>query len=110
MLKILGQITQEVNAAPNLEEALTLVVKRLCEDLPADACSIFICDDVHGEYVLMATQGLNSKQVSKARLKFGEGLIGLIGEREEPINLADAPLHPSFKRCPELSEDEYHGF
>ncbi|AKQ33284.1 Phosphoenolpyruvate-protein phosphotransferase [Candidatus Coxiella mudrowiae] len=110
MLKILGQITQEVNAAPNLEEALTLVVKRLCEDLPADACSIFICDDVHGEYVLMATQGLNRKQVSKARLKFGEGLIGLIGEREEPINLADAPLHPSFKRCPELSEDEYHGF
>ena len=110
MLKILRQITQEVNAAPNLEEALTLVVKRLCEALPADACSIFICDDVHGEYVLIATQGLNSKQVNKARLKFGEGLIGLIGEREEPINLANAHLHPNFKNCPELSEEEYHGF
>ena len=110
MLKILRQITQEVNAAPNLEEALTLVVKRLCEALPADACSIFICDDVHGEYVLMATQGLNSKQVNEARLKFGEGLIGLIGEREEPINLANAHLHPSFKCCPELIEEEYHSF
>ncbi len=110
MLKILGQITQEVNAASSLEQALTLVVKRLCEDLPADACSIFICDDEHGEYVLMATQGLNSKQVNKTRLKFGEGLIGFIGEREEPINLADASLHPSFKRCPELNEEEYHGF
>ncbi len=110
MLKILRRITQEVNAAPNLEEALTLVVRRLCEALPTDACSIFICDDVHGEYVLMATQGLNNKQVGKARLKFGEGLIGLIGEREEPINLTDAPLHPNFKRCLELSEEEYHGF
>lgn len=110
MLKILRQITQEVNAAPNLEEALSLVTKRLCEKLPADACSIFICDDVHGEYVLMATQGLNAKQVGKVRLKFGEGLIGLVGEREEPINLADAPLHPSYKHRAELGEEEFHGF
>lgn len=40
MLKILRQITQEVNAAPNLEQALKLVVVRLCEALPADACSL----------------------------------------------------------------------
>ncbi|WP_179958521.1 phosphoenolpyruvate--protein phosphotransferase [Coxiella endosymbiont of Amblyomma sculptum] len=110
MLTILRRITQEVNAAKNLEEALALVVKRLCEVLPADACSIFICDDVYGEYVLMATQGLNTKQIGKIRLKFGEGLTGLIGEREEPINLADASLHPSFKRHPVLNEEEYHGF
>ncbi|MFW0089153.1 MAG: phosphoenolpyruvate--protein phosphotransferase [Coxiella endosymbiont of Haemaphysalis japonica] len=110
MLKTLRHITQEVNAAPNLEEALTLVVKRLCEALPADVCSIFIYDDVHGEYILMATQGLNNKQIGKARLKFGEGLIGLIGDRKKPINLADASLHPSFKRHSELNEEKYHGF
>lgn len=110
MLKILRQITQEVNAALNLEEALSLVVKRLCEKLPADACSIFICDDVYGEYVLIATQGLNTKQVGKARLKFGEGLIGLVGEREEPINLADAPLHLNYKHRAELGEEKFHGF
>ena len=110
MLKILHHITQEVNAAPNLEEALMLVVKRLCEALPADVCSIFIYDDVHEEYILMATQGLNNKQIGKARLKFGEGLVGLIGERKKPINLADAPLHPSFKRHSELNEEKYHGF
>lgn len=63
----------------------------------------------------MATQGLNSKQVGKLRLKFGEGLIGLVGEREEPINLADAPLHPAYKHRPELGKktitvfrDSYH--
>ena len=110
MLQTLRQITQEVNAAPNLEQALELVVARLCETLPADACSIFICDDVHGEYVLMATQGLNRKQVGRLRLKFGEGLIGLVGEREEPISLADAPLHPTYKHRPEVEEKDYHGF
>lgn len=110
MLQTLRQITQEVNAAPNLEQALELVVARLCETLPADACSIFICDDVHGEYVLMATQGLNRKQVGRLRLKFGEGLIGLVGEREEPISLADAPLHPTYKHRLEVEEKDYHGF
>lgn len=110
MLKILRRIAQEINDTSSLEEALMLVVKRLCEALPADVCSIFIYDDVHGEYVLMATQGFNNKQIGRARLKCGEGLIGLIGEREELINLTDASLHPSFKRHPKLSEEEYHGF
>ncbi len=110
MLKILRQITQEVNGASSLEQALELVVKRICEALPADACSLFICDDVQGEYVLMATQGLNQKQVSKLRLKFGSGLVGLVGEREEPINLDNAQTHPKFIRRPELTEEEFHGF
>lgn len=110
MLKILRQITQEVNAAPNLEQALALVVRRVCEALPADACSIFISDDVHGEYVLMATQGLNPKQIGKLRLKFGQGLIGLAGEREEPINVDDAPKHPNYVYRPELEEEKFSGF
>ena len=110
MLKILRQITQEVNMASSLEVALALVVRRVCEALTADACSIFLCDNVHGEYVLAATQGLNSKWVGKARLKFGEGLVGLVGEREEPINLDDAPLHPHYYHYAELGEEEFHGF
>lgn len=110
MLKILRQITQEINAASSLEQALALVVKRVCEALPADACSIFLCDDDQGEYVLMATQGLNAKQVSKTRLKFGEGLIGLVGEREEPINIEDAPAHPKYLYRPALGEMPFHGY
>lgn len=110
MLKTLRQITQEVNAAPSLEIALELVVKRLCEALQADACSILLCDNVQGEYVLMATQGLNTKLIGKARLKFGEGLVGLVGEREEPINLDNAPAHPRYFKYPSLGEEEYHGF
>src|SRR3990167_8539082 len=110
MLKILRQITQEINAATHLEPALALVVKRVCEALPADACSIFLCDDIQGEYVLMATQGLNPQQIAKTRLKFGEGLIGFVAEREEPINVADASSHPHYLYRPELGEIRFHGY
>ncbi len=110
MLKILRQIAQEVNSAPNLSRALELVVKRLCEVLPADASSIFVCDHAHAEYLLMATQGLNIKQVGKLRIRFGQGLIGLVAEREEPINLDNAQLHVQFKKRSILAEEEFHAY
>lgn len=110
MLKLLRQIIQEVHAAPSVEQALAVVVSQLSEALSVDACSIFLCDNVHGEYVLIATQGLNSKLIGKARLKFGEGLVGLVGEREEPINLANATTHPRYTEYPELGEKDYRGF
>ena len=110
MLKILQRIIQEVNAAPNMEQALLLVVQRVCEALEADSSSVFICDDAQGEYLLMATVGLNETQVGKVRLNYGEGLIGLVGEREEPINIDDGPSHPNFHFNAKIKEEEYKGF
>lgn len=110
MLKLLQKITQEVSAAANMELALKTVVVNLNKALQADACSIFLCDDQHAAYVLMATQGLNTDLVGKARLKFGEGLVGLVGQREAPINLEDAPKHPHFLHYKNLGEEDFHGF
>lgn len=108
MLKILRRIVQEVNAAQNLREALDIATRRIREAISSEACSIFLVDEERAEYVLMATEGLNKALINKARLKFGEGLIGLVGEREEPINLDDAPSHPRFRYYPEIGEEHYH--
>jgi phosphotransferase system enzyme I (PtsP) len=110
MLKTLRRIVQEVNAAQNLREALDIATRRIKDAISAEACSIFLVDDERGEYVLMATEGLNKAYINKARLKFGEGLIGLVGEREEPINLDDAPKHTRFRHYPNIGEEHYHAF
>lgn len=110
MLKVLQKITQEVNAASSMEDALALVVHQVCDAMQADACSVFLCDDARGEYILMATLGLDPEQVGKARLKYGEGLVGLVGEREEPINVDNAPQHPNFFKHQKISEAEFKGF
>lgn len=110
MLKILRRIVQEVNAAQNLREALDIATRRIKDAMSAEACSIFLVDEERGEYVLMATEGLNKELVNKARLKFGEGLVGLVGEREEPINLDDAPQHPRFRFYADIGEEHYHAF
>ena len=109
-LKTLRRILQEVDAASDLPEALRVVVERVKETLQADACSIFLSDEEQGEYVLMATDGLSLALIGKTRLKYGQGLVGLVGEREEPINLDKAAEHPNYYHYPQIGENEYNGF
>jgi len=110
MLMTLRHIIQEVSSAEDFSEALNIMVKRIADALATQACSIFLLDRHHGEYVLAATQGLNAKAVGKVRIPINKGLIGLVGEREEPINIDDAKEHPRFLYVPEVQEEAYRAF
>lgn len=110
MLTILRHIIQEVTSAENFNDALNIMVKRIANALATQACSIFLVDRQHGEYVLAATQGLNPEAVGKVRVPLNRGLIGLVGEREEPINIDDASKHPRFLHVSEVKEEHFRAF
>ncbi|MGB6977514.1 MAG: phosphoenolpyruvate--protein phosphotransferase [Gammaproteobacteria bacterium] len=110
MLKLLRRILQDVSSAENLREALNIGAQRIKAAIETDACSIFITHRQLSEYVLAATEGLNQKLIGKVRIKFGEGLVGLVGEREQPINLDEAMRHPRFLHYQDLGEEQYHAF
>lgn len=110
MLKTLRRIVQEVNSARDLPEALNIVVRDVSQAMGTEACTIFLVDEDRGENVLVATEGLNKELIGKARLKLGEGLIGLIGERAEPINVENAKSHPNYVHYPGLGEEDFKAF
>ena len=110
MLKTLQRIVQTVNSAHDFQEALNMMVQNARAALETEACSIFLTDRRRGHYVLMATEGLNPSAIGKARLEFGQGVVGLVGEREEPVNLANAKEHERFVRLPDINEDLYNAF
>lgn len=110
MLDTLHRIVQEVNAARGLKHALGIIVRRVAEAMSVDVCSVYLLDQEAGEYVLMATVGLNPSAVGKVRLQPSEGLVGLVGERAEPINLENADRHPRFRYFPETGEERFHAF
>lgn len=110
MLTILRHIIQEVSSAQDFSDALEIMVRRIANALATQACSIFLLDRHHGEYVLAATQGLNPHAVGKVRVPINKGLIGLVGEREEPINIDDATKHPRFLHVAEIKEEPYRAF
>ncbi|MES2218134.1 MAG: phosphoenolpyruvate--protein phosphotransferase [Pseudomonadota bacterium] len=110
MLTTLRSILQEVDSAEDFRSALGIMVERIGQALDAQACSIFLLDRKRGEYVLTATQGLNPLAVNKIRIPVSQGLVGLVGEREEPVNIDYAEKHPRFLSVPEAREEPFKAF
>ena len=110
MLKILKRIVQDVTTAKHLTEALATLVQRVRAAVAAEAVSVYLINNKHAEYVLIATDGLNKQAESRVRIPLERGLIGLVGRREEPININKAQSHPDFHHDPLLKEDHLNAF
>ncbi|MGB1139433.1 MAG: phosphoenolpyruvate--protein phosphotransferase [Halioglobus sp.] len=110
MLETLGHIVQEVNTARGLGEALEIIVERVREAMQTQVCSVYLRDPASESLILRGTRGLNPEQVGVASLGPGEGLVGLVAEREEPVNLEDAENHPRFQFLPGIGEERFHAF
>ncbi|WP_374765058.1 phosphoenolpyruvate--protein phosphotransferase [Yunchengibacter salinarum] len=91
------------------QERLDRIVRVIAQNMVAEVCSIYLARA--GEVLeLFATEGLKKEAVHQTRLRFGEGLVGLVAERGLPLNLSEAPQHPRFAYRPETGEDIYHSF
>ena len=110
MLDVLRRIILEVNAAPDLNQALNIIVQRVKKAIGVDVASVYLTDYQLQQHVLMATDGFNPDAVGKVRLNFGDGLISVVAERAEPLNLEDGSAHPRYRRVVETGETSYHGF
>jgi len=110
MLDSLRRIVQEVNSAPDLDEALKLIVERVKSVIHTDVCSVYLVDASAREHVLMATNGLRRNAVGRVRLPYDAGLIGLVASRAEPVNVENAPDHPNFRFVAATGEAPFHGF
>jgi phosphotransferase system enzyme I (PtsP) len=110
MLDTLHRIVKEVNAAPDLEKALSTIVTLVKQAIECDVCSVYLTDPDARAHVLAATDGLRPEAVGKVALPLGRGLVGLVAERAEPLNLGDAPSHPRYLRVTETGEAHYRGF
>ncbi|MGS0825296.1 phosphoenolpyruvate--protein phosphotransferase [Shewanella sp. 0m-8] len=108
MLKTLRDITQAVASARDLQNALDLLVTQTKQAMATECCSIYILEEQ--QLVLSATDGLEPTAVNRVKIPITQGLVGLVAQREEAINLADASSHPRFKLLPEVSEEAYSAF
>jgi phosphotransferase system enzyme I (PtsP) len=110
MLEKLRKIVQDVDSAPNFTSALDTMVISVRETMGTEVCSVYLLDEKTNRYVLMATEGLNPDAIGTVSLGWNEGLVGLCGAREEPINLDDAAAHPKYRYLPETGEEKYNSF
>lgn len=110
MLTRLREIVEKVASAPRLNEALNILVTDICLAMDTEVCSVYLADHDRRCYYLMATRGLKKPRGRTVALAFDEGIVGLVGRLAEPINLADAQKHPSFKYIPSVKEERFRAF
>ncbi len=110
MLTTLRQIVQDVNALEDLDQVLEMIVHQVRDALQVDVCSIYLNLPGSKRLTLMASEGLNRDAIRRVSLDPDEGLIGLVTERAEPVNLSDASTHPRYKYIPETGEERFHAF
>lgn len=110
MLVTLRQIVQAVSTATHLEDTLGIIVHRVKEALPIDACAVYLTDVQSNQYVLMAADGFNQAAIGEVRIDRQEGLVGLVGERRELITVSNATAHPRYHPSSATGEECYQSF
>jgi phosphotransferase system enzyme I (PtsP) len=106
LLRRLREIMADGSSA---QTRLDKLVALIASNMVAEVCSIYL-RRAGNALELFATQGLNPDAVHNTRLRSGQGLVGLVAESAEPVNLSDAPNHPRFAYRPETGEDPYKSF
>ncbi len=110
MLSSLGMIIQDVNEAPGLEQALDITVRHIRQVMGVDAASVYYRDVKNEQLTLMATDGLNPGAIGKIKFNVDQGLVGLVFNLAEPLNIKDAHKHPNYRFVTETGEVSFHGF
>ncbi|MEM7078012.1 MAG: phosphoenolpyruvate--protein phosphotransferase [Pseudomonadota bacterium] len=110
MLSTLRGIVQQVSSKSHFADAVSYLVNEVKRAMATDVCSIYLLNQTHTNFQLVATLGLNEDLVGHVGLSLDQGLVGLVGRRAEPINLEDASAHPDFFYLSDSGEEAYHSF
>lgn len=94
MKNALANIADILSNAPSQDERLTAVAREVKEHLGVDVCSVYLLAPSEANLVLVATDGLDPLAVGAVRFARGEGLVGLVAERQSLISLTNAQEHP----------------
>ena len=110
ILQSLSNIVQKVNSAPDLQSALDIIVTQVRGVMGTEVCTVYLADHQEQRLIFRATEGLNKSALGNLSLGFGEGLVGQVALREEPINTNNAESHPHFQYLEDIGEESFSSF
>jgi GAF domain-containing protein len=101
---VFAQELLEIYSELNRDRLMELVVRYACDRLGAGGSSIFLRDDITGNYVLRGTTGiLDDEGMPTERIEYGlgEGLTGWIAKHGWPLRIANPMDNRELRRIAE---------
>jgi two-component system, NtrC family, sensor kinase len=97
-LRALGEVSQAVNSTLELETVLSTIVANAVQLSGTEAGAIYVFDEVHREFHLRATYGMDQKLIdtlARQRIGLDETTVALTLAQREPVQIADLKDQPS---------------
>ena len=106
---LLKRLRDALAEAGEGQERLDRITYLIACSLEAEVCSIYLKRD-QTTLELCATYGLKAEAVHQTRLRVGQGLVGRVADKANPVSRADAPGARGFRYMPETGEEVYSSF
>lgn len=87
LLETLVSVSQTINSALNVNEALQVITGEACKLMEAKTCSLLMVDDAHENLTLRASFGAGPAYINKPALSLEESFAGVVVRRKKALQL-----------------------
>ena len=94
----LYEIERDVSRSENVEELLDAIMQKTMKFMQAEAGSVLLKEEGTNQLFFKVAMGEKGDDVKQERLKLGEGIVGWVAEKGEPLLVSDAYLDERFRK------------
>lgn len=106
-LAVIDEIAKLMSSEEVLEHQLFQAVDVLKAWMKADACSLFLLDNLSDRLVLKASSGYELPVDKAIEMNSNEGITGWVVRNGEPVSLENVEKDPRVKFIPEIYEERF---
>ena len=110
MQDALQDLIQDISAGVGFSRAAAMLVTRVTNILNCDICSLFILDNKTRSLQLVANEGYRDIDPKSITVPPNNGVVGLVVQRKEPLNLTNVNEHPNVYMVDGHNENSYPNF
>lgn len=100
----LYELARVFSASLNLQDTLSLFVKKVGELMPFDTCAVYLLDKTKEFATLSYAEGINAESLTGRRIKTGEGATGYVLGKRQAVYHINPALDFSFYHLESLQD------
>jgi signal transduction histidine kinase len=99
LLETLVSVSQTINSALQLDEALEVITREACQLMHAKMCSLLLLDETRAWLDLRASHGAGAAYIRKPRLSVEESLLGVVVRRQKAVQLENVQTSARYQNA-----------
>ena len=100
LLETLVSVSQTINSALNVNEALQVITREACALMETQMCSLLLLDETGQWLDLRASSGAGESYLKKPRLSVDESFLGVVVRRKKPMQLENVQISALYQNIP----------